>query len=96
MTDYTKSKGVLGNAKAAAAKQAAPLSDEEKKQQLIRAAAQKFNSLVEGIVFNAVQGAGADLTREAADQIFDNAKHIAERYLDELMGVKLTKKEEAK
>lgn len=92
MTNYNKSKGIL-------ARPAKPeqLTDEQRKEQLLRAAAQKHNSLVEGIIFNAVQGAGADLTREAADQIFDNAKYLAGRYLEELMGVKLTKgKEEAK
>lgn len=76
--------------------QPAPLTDEQKKEQALRAAAQKFNSLVEGIIFNAVQGAGADLTPEVGENIFNAAKHTAGLYLEELLGVKLTKKEEKK
>lgn len=92
MTNYNKSKGIL----ARPAQKLAPLTDEQRKEQLIRAAAQKYNSLVEGIIFNAVQGAGADLNKETADTIYENARHIANRYLEDLMGVKLGKKEEAK
>ena len=74
----------------------APLTDEQKKEQALRAAAQKYNALVEGIIFNAVQGAGADLTAFVGANIYNSAKHIAGLYLEELLGVKLTKKEEKK
>ena len=69
----------------------APLTDEQKKEQALRAAAQKYNALVEGILYNAVQGAGADLTPEVAETIFRSARHAADIYLEELLGVKLVK-----
>lgn len=82
MTNYNKNlKPIAGQQK--------PLTEEEIKEQRLRAAAQKYNAIVEGVIFSAVNGAGADLTKEAADTIYESARHIGNRYLEDLLGVKL-------
>ncbi len=80
------------------ARQGAPaqLTEEQKREQILHAAAQKYNSIIEGVIYSAVHGAGADLTPEMGESIYNTAKHIAKLYVEENLGVTFEKKEEAK
>lgn len=60
-----------------ARQQVKPLTEEEKKEQYIRAYAQKKASLAEGILYNIVQSCGRDLCYDLDNnQTKDNPKKI--------------------
>lgn len=64
----------------------AEMSAEQKKEMAARAYIQKRNSIAEGIIFNAVQG--AFIPAEKGLLLIDNAIQMADRYMEKAYGLK--------
>lgn len=78
-----------------------PLTEEEKKSQIMRAFMQKKASLAEGILFNLIQANGRDLcydlennqTKDNPTKIVDIANEMADEFMRVVYGQEITYKE---
>lgn len=65
-----------------------PMTEEEKRDLLIRQAQQKLGAIAEGVIFNAAQSA----QQQAPADLVDYAFKVAEAYVAKLYGVTFTPK----
>ena len=65
-----------------------PLTEEEKKSQIMRAFMQKRASLVEGILFNLCHNMGVDATTAHAKPMVDLSVEMADHLMEKLYGAK--------
>ena len=78
-----------------------PLSEEQKKEQMMRAFMQKKASLAEGVLFNLVQACGRDLcydlennqTKDNPTKIVKMANDMADEFMRVVYGQEITYKE---
>ncbi|MCQ2219836.1 MAG: hypothetical protein MJZ12_00500 [Prevotella sp.] len=78
-----------------------PLTEEEKKSQIMRAFMQKKASLAEGIIFNLIQACGRDLcydlennqTKDNPTKIVKMANDMADEFMRVVYGQEITYKE---
>lgn len=62
-----------------------PPTEDERRQQAMRLAAQKYESFYTGLVFNMVQNPAFDpRNEEDARRLLDNAKRMADQMMDTL------------
>ena len=65
-----------------------PLTEEEKKSQIMRAFMQKRASLAEGILFNLCQGMNIIPRDEEINLLVDRSVEMADRLMEKLYGAK--------
>ena len=65
-----------------------PLTEEEKKSQIIRAFMQKRAALAEGILFNLCQGMNIIPRDEEINLLVDRSVEMADRLMEKLYGAK--------
>ena len=65
-----------------------PLTEEEKKSQIMRAFMQKRASLAEGILFNRCQGVNIIPRDEEINLLVDRSVEMADRLMEQLYGAK--------
>ena len=65
-----------------------PLTEEEKKSQIMRAFMQKRAALVEGILFNLCQGMNIIPRDEEINLLVDRSVEMADRLMEKLYGAK--------
>lgn len=65
-----------------------PLTEEEKKSQIMRAFMQKRAALVEGILFNLCHNMGVDATTAHAKAMVDLSVEMADHLMEKLYGAK--------
>lgn len=78
-----------------------PLTEEEKKSQIMRAFMQKKASLAEGVLFNLIQACGSDLcydlennqTKDNPTKIVKMANDMADEFMRVVYGQEITYKE---
>ena len=78
-----------------------PLTEEEKKSQIMRAFMQKKASLAEGVLFNLIQACGRDLcydlennqTKDNPTKIVKMANDMADEFMRVIYGQEITYKE---
>lgn len=78
-----------------------PLTEEEKKSQIMRAFMQKKASLAEGVLFNLIQACGRDLcydlennqTKDKPTKIVKMANDMADEFMRVVYGQEITYKE---
>lgn len=71
-----------------------PLTEEEKKDQMMRAFIQKKASLAEGILFNLMQGLGFIPQAEDLENIVSCCNDIADEFMSVIYKVDIAEKEE--
>lgn len=71
-----------------------PLTEEEKKDQMMRAFIQKKASLAEGILFNLMQGLGFIPQAEDVENIVSSCNDIADEFMSVIYKMDIAEKEE--
>lgn len=65
-----------------------PLTEEEKKAELIRVADQKRKAITEGVIFNLIHASGGEID---SDKVVDYAIAVGDTYVAKVYGVTFTK-----
>ena len=65
-----------------------PLTEEEKKNELIRVADQKRKAITEGVIFNLIHASGGEID---SDKVVDYAIAVGDTYVAKVYGVTFTK-----
>lgn len=68
-----------------------PLTEEEKKNELIRIADQKRKAITEGVIFNLIHASGGEVD---SDKVVDYAIAVGDTYVAKVYGVTFTKVEQ--